>query len=103
MHHLLIAKANSKQVDNAKDLNVVMPLYNLLEYRNNYLQTWRGLWKYYWDEPALDSNSTIADFMVIITIHLNSLEKSTLLLMLLEGHSNSIEIFVIFGGLLKWH
>lgn len=65
-----------------------------INYYSAQVKTWRGLWKYYWDEPVLDSNSTIADFMVIISIHLNSLEKSKLLLMLLEGHSNSIEIFL---------
>ena len=27
---------NNTQVDNAKDLNVVMPMYNLIEYSYNY-------------------------------------------------------------------
>ena len=39
-----------------------MPFYNLLEYHNDYSKTSRRLWKYYRDEPALDSNSNIADF-----------------------------------------
>ena len=31
-----ISKINNTQVDNAKDLNVVMPMYNLIEYSDNY-------------------------------------------------------------------
>ena len=31
-----ISKINGTQTDNAKDLNVVMPMYNLIEYSNNY-------------------------------------------------------------------
>ena len=29
-------KINNTQIDFAKDLNVVMPMYNLIEYSNNY-------------------------------------------------------------------
>ena len=38
---------NNTQVDNAKDLNVVMPMYNLIEYRGNYSKTFGNLWQYY--------------------------------------------------------
>ena len=31
-----ISEMNNTQVDNAKDLNVVMPMYNLIEYSYNY-------------------------------------------------------------------
>ena len=31
-----ISEINNTQVDNAKDLDVAMPLYNLIEYSNNY-------------------------------------------------------------------
>ena len=27
---------NNSQIDNAKDIDVVMPLHNLIEYSNNY-------------------------------------------------------------------
>ena len=30
-----------------KDLDPVMPMYNLIEYSNNYLKTSGGLWKYF--------------------------------------------------------
>ena len=31
-----ISEINNTQIDNAKDINVVMPMYNLIEYSNNY-------------------------------------------------------------------
>ena len=33
---------NNTQVDNAKDIDVVMPMNNLIEYSNNYLKTSRS-------------------------------------------------------------
>ena len=51
---------NNAQVDKAKD--VVMPLYNLIEYSDNYSKTSGSLWQYYRDEPSLNNNSNIVDF-----------------------------------------
>ena len=34
-----ISKINNALVDNAKDLDIVMPMYNLLEYSKNYRKT----------------------------------------------------------------
>ena len=34
-----ISKINCVKIDNAEDLDVVMPMYNLLEYRKNYRKT----------------------------------------------------------------
>ena len=34
-----ISKVNGIQIDNAEDLDVVMPMYNLLEYSKNYRKT----------------------------------------------------------------
>ena len=39
------------QIDNAEDLDVVMPMYSLLEYSKNYKKTTCSLWNYYRDEP----------------------------------------------------
>ena len=38
-------------IDNAEDLDVVMPMYNLLEYSKNYRKTTGSFWNYYRDEP----------------------------------------------------
>ena len=45
-----ILKINGVLVENAEDLNVVMPMYNLLEYSKNYSKTSASLWNYYRDE-----------------------------------------------------
>ena len=34
-----ISKVNNTQIDNAKDIDVVMPMYNLIEYGDNYSKT----------------------------------------------------------------
>ena len=54
-----ISKINGVKIDNAEDLDVVMPMYNLLEYSKNYRKTTGSLWNYYRDEPSnpLSSNS----------------------------------------------
>ena len=46
-----ISKINNVLIDNAEDLDVVMPMYNLLEYSKNYRKTAGSLWNYYRDEP----------------------------------------------------
>ena len=43
------SEINSTQVDNAKDIDVVMPMYNLTEYSDSYSKTSGSLWQYYRD------------------------------------------------------
>ena len=54
-----ISKIDGVKIDNAKDLDVLTPVYNLLEYSTNYRQTTGSLWNYNRDEPSnsLSSNS----------------------------------------------
>ena len=47
-----ISKINGVKIDNAEDLDVVMPMYNLLEYSKNYKKTTGSLWNYYRDQPS---------------------------------------------------
>ena len=44
-----ISKISNTLIDDAKDLDVVMSMYNLIEYSKNYSKT-RSLWNYYRDE-----------------------------------------------------
>ena len=46
-----ISKINNTLIDNAEDLDIIMPMYNLLEYSKNYRKTTGSLWNYYRDEP----------------------------------------------------
>ena len=41
-----ISKINNTQIDNAECIDIVMPMYNLIEYSDNYLKTSGSLWGY---------------------------------------------------------
>ena len=51
-----IREINNTQIDNAKDIDIVMPMYNLIEYSNNYAKTTGSLWQYFRDEPVADDD-----------------------------------------------
>ena len=57
-----ISKINGVKIDNAEDLDVVMPMYNLLEYSKNYKKTTGSLWIYYRDEPSNPLSSDSESF-----------------------------------------
>ena len=63
MLHLLIANCiseiNNTEIDNAKDIDIVMPMYNLIEYSDNYAKTTGSLWKYCKDIPARNNNQIV--------------------------------------------
>ena len=46
-----ISRINNTDIDNAKDIDIVMPMYNLIEYSDNYSKTSAILYQYYKDEP----------------------------------------------------
>ena len=64
-----ISKINGVKIDNAEDLDIVMPMYNLLEYSKNYRKTTCSLSNYYKDEPSdpLSSNSESFKYKTSIT------------------------------------
>ena len=53
-----ISKINNTQIDNAEYIDIVMPMYNLIEYSDNYSKTSGSLWQYCKEIPAV----TIIDF-----------------------------------------
>ena len=53
------SKINNTQVNNTKDLDIVMPTYNLIEYSDNYSKTSGSLWQYCKDIPAVDNNAIV--------------------------------------------
>ena len=57
-----IGEINNTQINNSKDIDIVIPMYNLIEYSNNYSKTTGSLCQHYRDELFLDVNNTIADF-----------------------------------------
>ena len=53
-----ISRINNTVIDTAQDINIVMPMYNLIEYNDTYSKTSGSLWQYYKDEP----NDNITQF-----------------------------------------
>ena len=39
-----ISEINNTQIDNAKDIDIVMPMYNLIEHSDNYAKSTGSLW-----------------------------------------------------------
>ena len=56
------SEKNNTKIDNAKDIDVVMPKYNLIEYSNNYSKTSGSLWQCYRDEPTLTDAGAHSNF-----------------------------------------
>ena len=50
------------QIDNAKGIDIVMPVYNVIEYSDNYAKTSGNLWQYCKDVPAVNNNGDIINF-----------------------------------------
>ena len=46
-----ITRINNTDIDNAQDIDIVMPMYNLIEYNDSYSKTYGSLWQYYKDDP----------------------------------------------------
>ena len=67
-----ISKINGGQIDNAEDLDIVMPMYNLLEYSKNYRKTTGSLWNYYRDEPSDPLSSDSESFKYKTSIQGNT-------------------------------
>ena len=55
-----ISRINGTDINNAQDIDIVMPIYNLIDYSDNYLKTTGSLWQYQKDDPnniLIDSES----------------------------------------------
>ena len=51
-----ISKINGVLIESAEDLDIVISMYNLLEYTKNYSKTSGSLWNYYRDELTDEIN-----------------------------------------------
>ena len=95
-----ILKINNTLIDNVEDLDIVMPMNNLIGYSKNYRKTIGSLWNYYKDEPNSGAvgninysikDSKCFDYKTSITGKLegNNVEKDDAeILVLLEYLSN---------------
>ena len=72
-----ISRKNNMQVDDADEIDVLMPMYNLIKYGDNYSKASGILWRYSRDEPAVvAANGDDADFNAAnATAHLFKLKE----------------------------
>ena len=58
-----VSRMTNTQIDDAQYIDVVMPMYNLFEYSNDYSKTSELLWQYCIDEMTINAADVeIADF-----------------------------------------
>ena len=57
-----ISKINNTQADNAEYIDIVMPMYNLIEYSDDFFKTSGSLWQYCKDIQAVNDDGNIVDF-----------------------------------------
>ena len=62
-----ISRINNTDIGNAHDIDIVMPMYNLIEYSDNYSKTSGSLWQYYKDDPN-DNLANSESFKSIVKI-----------------------------------
>ena len=61
-----MTKINNEFIEDADDLDIVMPMYNLLEYSKNYRKTMGSLYNYYRDELSDDNvNDNFGNIQVV--------------------------------------
>ena len=79
-----ISRINNTDIDNAQDIDIVMPMYNLIEYSDNYSKTSGSLWQYYKDVPDNNlADSESFKYKVKITSNTPA-----------EGNTKDVEIIV---------
>ena len=57
-----ISEISNTQIDNAEDIDIVMPMYNLIEYSDIYSKTSGNLWQYCKGIPAVNDNGDVVEF-----------------------------------------
>ena len=83
-----ISKIKGTQINNAQDLDILIPMYNLIEYSDNYSKTSGSLWQYYKDDGN-DNTTQSESFRYKIKITVKTLAA---------GNTKNVEI----GVLLKY-
>ena len=61
-----ITRINSELIEDADDLDIVIPMYNLLEYSKNYRKTIGSLYNYYKDELSDDADDNNFDNIKVV-------------------------------------
>ena len=61
-----ITKINNELIEDADDLDIVIPMYNLLEYSKNYKKTIGSLYNYYRDELSDEADNDNFDNIKVV-------------------------------------
>ena len=56
------SEINNVEIDNAKGIDIIMLMYTLIEYSDNYWKQSRSLCQYWQDIPTVNNNGAIVDF-----------------------------------------
>ena len=67
-----ISEINNLEVNNVKDIDIIMLMYNLIECSDNYLKISGILWQYYRDEPSI-ANMVPLLILLVLIIRVNRL------------------------------
>ena len=89
-----ISKINNTQIDNAEYIDIVMPMYNLIEYSDNYSKTSGSLWQYCKDKPAVNNAGNIVDFTATNTTDSFKFKTKITGQTNNDGEINGVEIMV---------
>ena len=57
-----ISQINNTQIDSATNIDIVMPMYNVIEYSDNYSKTSGSLLQYCKDIPTVNNNGNVGHF-----------------------------------------
>ena len=87
-----ISKINNTFIGNTEDLDIVMAIYNLLEYSDNYSMKSGTLWNYYRDEMNYPANEDPANYRLNNnrTTARKSFEHNTKLIGRTEANNNAV-------------
>ena len=89
-----ISKINNTQIDNAEYIDIVMPMYNLIEYSDNYSKISGSLWQYCKEIPAVNIAGNIIDFIATNTTDSFNFKTKITGQTNNNGEINAVEIMV---------
>ena len=89
-----ISKTNGELVENAEDLDIVMPMYYLLEYSKNYEKTSGSLFNYYRDESKEHKIGAGDDAINISIRNSKSFDYKTEIIGSLDAEEEGVKIAI---------
>ena len=70
-----VSEINNTQIDNVKDIDIVIPIYKSIEYSDNYFKTSGSLWHYYRGEITYLMVVLLIFLLIMITVLLLNLKQ----------------------------